>query len=204
MAPHFLCCLPIRLGAFVVALISLILGGLTAGVSWFALYADSHWDDLQYHLTTRQKIILICWGIAYTLFTLAALFGLIGVIIKRINYVRTFAAFLKVFLVVSIIFGILNIVFLFVDKDAGCDLGSESGGNCINGEGISRGGIIAIAIVVVVIPILIEAYAVWIISDCVKYLEDKEWNNGVQRSVGLYPFSQPYAAVPHNDNSYKA
>ncbi|EEB91027.1 hypothetical protein MPER_10687 [Moniliophthora perniciosa FA553] len=152
--------------------------------------------------TTKNHIH--CWEIAYTLYTLVALFGLIGVIIKRINYVRTFAFFLKVFLFVSIIFGILNIVFLFVDKDAGCDLGAESRGTCINGEGISRGGIIAIAIVVVLIPILIEAYAVWIISDCVKYLEDKEWNNGVQRSVGMYPFSQPYAAVPHNDNSYKA
>ncbi|KAK7045660.1 hypothetical protein VNI00_007493 [Paramarasmius palmivorus] len=202
MAPHFLCCLPIRLGAFIVALISLVIGGLTAGVSWFALYADSHWEDSNINLSTRQKIALILWGISYTMYTLAALFGLIGVLTKRINYVRTFSSFLKAFLFVSIIFGILNLVFLFIDKDSACDLGSTNNGTCINGEGISRGGIIAIAVFVVLIPILIEAYAVWIISDCVKYLEEKEWS-GLKHSVGMYPFSQPYAAVPHNDNSHK-
>jgi hypothetical protein len=35
---HFCCCLPVRLGVFVLSLLSLIGGGIYAGATWYAYY----------------------------------------------------------------------------------------------------------------------------------------------------------------------
>ncbi|KAL0581897.1 hypothetical protein V5O48_000126 [Marasmius crinis-equi] len=203
MAPHFLCCLPIRLGAFIIALFSVLIGLCVAGVAWAGVYFDSNPGDVKdlngqtFHLTTRQKIVLIVFGVVYTLFTLVSLFGLVGVLIKRINFLRTFSAFLKGFLVINIILSIANLVLFFIDKDGDCTLGSEKNGNCVKSSGLSTGAVIAIVIVTMLIPILFQAYACWIISDCIEYLEDQYIGS---RNVGMYPFSQPYAAVKPHEN----
>ncbi|KAF9268836.1 hypothetical protein L218DRAFT_1048854 [Marasmius fiardii PR-910] len=148
-----------------------------------------------FKLSKAQRIILIVYGVVYTIFTLVSLFGLIGVLIKRINFVRTFSGFLKGFTFVTIILSIAQIVLFFVKKDGGCTVGSEKLGTCVQSRGLSTGATIAIVIVVMIIPILFLCYACWIISDCIKYLEDQYTGS---RNVGMYPFSQPYSAVkPH-------
>ncbi|KAJ8076403.1 hypothetical protein PM082_000826 [Marasmius tenuissimus] len=201
MAPHFLCCLPIRFGAFIIAVFSILIGLAVAGLAWAGVYFDSTDKEIElnngetFKLTTRQKIVLIVYGVVYTLFTLSALFGLVGVIIKRVNFIRTFSGFLKGFLISSIILAIVQLVFFFIDKDSNCTVGSDKHGTCVKSNGLSTGAVIAIVIVTMLIPILFQAYACWIISDCIEYLEDQYIGS---RNVGMYPFSQPYAAVkPH-------
>ncbi|KAL0072335.1 hypothetical protein AAF712_000098 [Marasmius tenuissimus] len=224
MAPHFLCCLPIRFGAFIIAVFSILIGLAVAGLAWAGVYFDSTDKEIElnngetFKLTTRQKIVLIVYGVVYTLFTLSALFGLVGVIIKRVNFIRTFSGFLKGFLVSSIILAIVQLVFFFIDKDSNCTVGSDKHGTCVKSNGLSTGAVIAIVIVTMLIPILFQACtfflpwsihfneiltwhllsitdACWIISDCIEYLEDQYIGS---RNVGMYPFSQPYAAVkPH-------
>ncbi|KAG7098499.1 hypothetical protein E1B28_000443 [Marasmius oreades] len=203
MAPHFLCCLPIRFGAFIISLISLGIAILVAGIAWAGVYLDDHPNAIKdprhqipdFKLSRGQKIMLIVYGVIYTLFTVVSLFGLIGVLIKRVNYVRTFSGFLRGFLIATSILSIIQLVLFFVKKDNNCTLGSESSGTCVKSQGLSTGAVIAIVIVVILIPILFLSYACWIISDCIKYIEDQHVGS---RNVGMYPFSQPYAAVkPH-------
>ncbi|KAJ3730446.1 hypothetical protein C8R42DRAFT_7307 [Lentinula raphanica] len=82
MAPHFLCCLPIRLGAFFVALIELVISGIVAALMWTALYLNSQ-DKLSPSLSSSQKIASIIFGVTYTILFVASAFGLIGVLRKK-------------------------------------------------------------------------------------------------------------------------
>ncbi|KAF5345282.1 hypothetical protein D9758_008439 [Tetrapyrgos nigripes] len=194
--PHFLCCLPIRLGAFLVSLATFLLSLLIAGVGWYAVYFDRT-DDDHTRLSTRQFIFLIINCVVYTLLCLTSLFGLFGVISKRISWIANFKSYLQGFTFGLTVIAIINIVLFFVDRDGDCDFGSDKLGTCVevNLNGLSRTAVIVIAIVFFVVPLLIMAYGCWILSDCVKYLYEKEADSG----VSLYPFSSKYAAVPNHD-----
>ncbi|KAJ3874418.1 hypothetical protein F5051DRAFT_416875 [Lentinula edodes] len=190
MSPHFLCCLPIRLGAFFVGVVEFLLSGLVAAVMWAGLYLNSQ-DKLSPELSKNQKIAVALFGASYTLLFLASTFGILGVLRKRISWIQTFSSFMKGYLIGNTIVTIINIVIFFIDnKDTGTCVITDENGNCDN-TSLSRGAQIAIVIVVAIVPLLVQAYACWILSDCIKYLRDKQ-----VYPMTYYPFSSGgYAAV---------
>ncbi|THU89365.1 hypothetical protein K435DRAFT_841857 [Dendrothele bispora CBS 962.96] len=194
--PHFLFCLPIRLGAFFVSLLTLLLSLFISVVGWRAVYLSRTQDSD--HLSTRQLIFLIIYSVVYTLLALTSFFGLIGVLTKRISWISTFKSFLQGFTFGATIAAIINIVFLFVDRDGDCVIGSDQRGNCLtqdDAHGWSRTTVVVVALCFFLIPLVIMAYGCWLLSDCVKYLYDRE----AMRGVSLYPFSSKYAAVPNRE-----
>ncbi|KAK7473023.1 hypothetical protein VKT23_001127 [Stygiomarasmius scandens] len=194
--PHFLFCLPIRLGAFFVSLVTFLLALFIAAVGWRAVYLDR--TDGSDRLSTRQFVFLVIYSVVYSLLAVTSFFGLIGVLSKRISWISTFKSFLQGFTFGATIAAIINIVFLFVDTDGDCVIGSDKRGNCLtqdDAHGWSRGAVIAVALCFFIVPLLIMAYGCWLLSDCVKYLYDREASTG----VSLYPFSSKYAAVPNRE-----
>ncbi|KAJ3851558.1 hypothetical protein EV368DRAFT_83409 [Lentinula lateritia] len=210
MSPHFLCCLPIRLGAFFVGVVEFLLSGLVAAVMWAGLYLNSqdkresglselltssilktHSYPVSPELSKNQKIAVALFGASYTLLFLASTFGILGVLRKRISWIQSFLSFMKGYLIGNTIVTIINIVIFFIDnKDTGTCVITDENGNCEN-TSLSRGAQIAIVIIVAIVPLLVQAYACWILSDCVKYLRDKQ-----VYPMTYYPFSSGgYAAV---------
>ncbi|KAJ3974236.1 hypothetical protein EV361DRAFT_895538 [Lentinula raphanica] len=157
---------------------------------WTALYLNSQ-DKLSPSLSSSQKIASIIFGVTYTILFIASAFGLIGVLRKKISWIQQFLSFLRGYLIGNTIVTIVNIIIFFVDnKDPGSCVITDSNGNCQD-TSLSRGAQIAIVIVVAIVPLLILAYACWILSDCVKYLIDKQ-----VYPMTYYPFSTGgYAAV---------
>ncbi|KAF9078610.1 hypothetical protein BDP27DRAFT_1309869 [Rhodocollybia butyracea] len=188
MSPHFLCCLPIRLGAFLVSFVELVLSGIVAALMWLALVLD--WKHkLTPELTTNQQVVIGLWATSYTVASIFSWIGIVGVLRKRISWVQTFLSLLQWHLAVSVIITIINMVFFFInEKDKSC-LITNKDGNCAD-DSLSKAAQIAILIVVAIIPLLIQAYGCWILSDCVTYLKDKQ-----VYPMTMYPFSSGYAGV---------
>ena len=69
---RFCCCIPVRLGVFVLSFVSLIASGLVAGVVWVALAKG---PANHVHFAENLKIGLIIAGVLYTLFALISLAG---------------------------------------------------------------------------------------------------------------------------------
>ncbi|KAJ3739931.1 hypothetical protein DFH05DRAFT_1463499 [Lentinula detonsa] len=193
MSPHFLCCLPIRLGAFFVGLVEFLISGLVAALMWSGLYLNSQ-GKISPELSKNQKIAAAIFGASYTILFIASTFGILGVLRKRISWIQSFLSFLRAYLIGNTVVTIVNIVIFFIDnKDTGSCVITDSNGNC-DDTSLSRGAQIAIVLVVAVVPLLILAYACWVLSDCVKYLRDKQ-----VYPMTFYPFSNGgYAAVGPN------
>ncbi|KAE9405565.1 hypothetical protein BT96DRAFT_328716 [Gymnopus androsaceus JB14] len=191
MAPHFLCCLPIRLGAFVVGVVEFLLSGAVAGLMWAVLWFNNSKNDAPTDkLSEGQEVVVGIWAASYTVLFLFSIFGILGVLRKHISWIQSFLSLMRAHLIGSGIITIINIVFFVIHlKDNEC-IAVDENGNC-ESTSLSRGAQIAIVIVFALIPLLIEAYGCWILSDCVKYLKDKQ-----VYPMTLYPFSnRGYATV---------
>ncbi|KIK68375.1 hypothetical protein GYMLUDRAFT_35782 [Collybiopsis luxurians FD-317 M1] len=198
MSPHFLCCLPIRLGAFFVAVVEFAISGLVAAIMWAALILNAN-DRIDPRLTERQEIIVGLWGASYTLLFIASIFGILGVLRKRVNWIQIFLNFLRGYLFGQTIVTIVNLVIFFVNNHDDSCLLEDQNGNC-QANGLSRGGQIAVLLIFAIVPLLILAYACWILSDCVKYLIDKQ-----VYPMTFYPFSTTgYAAVGANREEHES
>jgi len=89
---HFLCCIPVRVGVFVLSL-SMFLGWTSlAGFVFFSLgYISTHEQQSNIHFHLGFKI---GWGVSgglWLIFGLISLFGFIGSITRKRNYVATYS-----------------------------------------------------------------------------------------------------------------
>ncbi|KAF9073522.1 hypothetical protein BDP27DRAFT_282122 [Rhodocollybia butyracea] len=185
MGQHFLCCLPIRLGAFVVSLYTLVVSGLQAA-SYIVAINDLRKVGMDVPVGTSKSVTTGAEAIAALIvisdicLLLSALFGLFGVLSRRIGWIKTFNNFLKTLLFLHFFTGIALIILLAKDKESWCT--NSDSNSCIGVPGkVSKGVAIVIIAVILGFFLLLEAYGVWIVSDCIKYLKTRE--------ARLHPFA---------------
>jgi hypothetical protein len=195
----FLCCLPVRLGVFLLSLIAMAVGAFVAAVGWIRISQLS-----QHPLTRSDRIALWIHTIMFSILGLLAVLGFIGCLAKSRRMVAGFAIALAIHLGFSVASGIFSIYLFFrqtpqeaLDTCANGSTDPSVIDSCKNGTGIMKGVMIAIYVV----TWLIQLYAYFIVEWYVDQLDDEEMekhavgiNNMAQTSINYgptYAFSSP-------------
>ncbi|KAF8672554.1 hypothetical protein RHS04_07772 [Rhizoctonia solani] len=193
---HFCCCLPVRLGVFVLSLLSLIGGGIYAGATWYAYYLSEKEDHVS--LTKTQKIAFIVSGVVYSILAIAALLGLIGAIGRKRGLVATYSTFMWFHLAAQVAVGAFFIYALFqnnnelvtqckeqVDRINNAANSTNTNAN-INADDacqlFTKWGRVG-AIISLVVILLIELYCCFIVSRYVSQLTDEQSFRAVNRTA---------------------
>ncbi|KAH8813404.1 hypothetical protein DL96DRAFT_1625992 [Flagelloscypha sp. PMI_526] len=162
MSPKFLCCLPLRLGACVISGLQGLVTLFIAVALWMAVALEHNgevfgWNLDGYKVSSRLKILTGVLAVVETLVAVSCIFGFIGSIRKKYTMVAQFAGFLKSFLILAIIVGAVNIVFLWIDY-------KDRAGSCTSDDSSCSTLVFIVATVFIVLPILLQTYAVYIVS----------------------------------------
>ncbi|KAF7324771.1 hypothetical protein MKEN_00518900 [Mycena kentingensis (nom. inval.)] len=192
----FCCCLPVRLGVFVLSTLITLLGGLVAVVSW--LEVKKLQDD-----PVSDKAPTYIQAAIFTLLTLVGGFGLIGCIAKQRALVAMFGTALAIHLGFSVASGIYTIYTLYKRDEtalmSNCIINSDE----VDAAARCRNGLRLLKIIVVVaysLSWLVELWACLVINSYVKQLKDEEEANIVQPTAAIPSFYAPPA--PHEPNAY--
>lgn len=181
-AHHFCCCLPLRLGAFLISLFQFLLSGIAAAALWYGL---AHWPS---DVSAKLKGATVAAGVYYTILALAAFIGFIGTIRRSIKMLSTYSFWLGWALGLQIALDAFLLYAYFTtpreDLVRNC-VKDSTDQNVINscnsafnvGKGAMIGG--------VVVNLLIQAYAVYIVSSYGKKLElEHAWTSNVPLDAG--------------------
>jgi len=106
----FFCCLPVRLGVFVLSLVQFLTAGVIALLMWVVLVGNKT------NLSATQKNSAVIVGLIMTVMSLVSFFGFIGAIFRKRKLVNAFSSTLNWLLGFSIGTGIVWIVTLFFDS----------------------------------------------------------------------------------------
>jgi len=221
MAPKFLCCLPLRLGVFVISFIQFLLTGASAAFAWWILwYGDRH--DIE-NWTNGLRIGLIVYGAVYTAAAVLSFIGFLGAIFKKMGAIRSYLLVLYCTVAAQIAIAVFVLITYYRARNT-------SGSSCIvKDDHFSNGQIDICAeihkipqwavIITVVIPIIIEAYACYVVQMYNSRLRDQKRDsqylastnavfNGapayipVARSDEAQPLTEPAAQYPYSDKPH--
>jgi magnesium-transporting ATPase (P-type) len=117
----FCCCIPVRLGVFIISMLGFAGGSIIAAVGW---YAATHRD--QAHLTSNQEISVVITSLSYTALAIISLLGLIGTFTKRQGFVALYNTMVWYHLGFSIVTGAYFIYTLFHK------VGNDDVNNCVS------------------------------------------------------------------------
>jgi len=166
----FLCCLPVRLGVFILALCMFLLSGLLAAILWFGLAAD------KITLDTRQKIAIGIVAATMTVAAIISLFGFIGTIMRKHSFVSAYSSSLNWLLGVSLVVGIFYIVDLFrLPKQTfinDCINGSTDQNTINTCQHVSEVRFVAMGIIIV--SWLLQLYECIIVASYVIQLQEED------------------------------
>jgi hypothetical protein len=90
VARHFLCCLPLRLGALLISVIQLALFGLIAAGSFYTIM-----KSMRGRLPPYLKWVVIANASYYTVLTIAAFIGVIGTLARKARMLTTYAFYMR-------------------------------------------------------------------------------------------------------------
>jgi hypothetical protein len=194
----FLCCLPARLGAFLLALVAMIGGSFVAGIGFLQLGGAT-----QGPIEKSDAVALWIQTIMYTILGLVGAFGFIGTLIRNLRMVSLFAFILALHLGFSVASGIFSIYAMFTEDSSvaivQC-LGNAAGQgvnisemDCRNGITVMKGVMVAVYI----LTWLIQLYAYFIVERYSDQLEDEEMAN----TTRVVPRSLPEISAPLNQMS---
>jgi len=177
----FCCCLPVRLGVFVMSLGSILLAGFIAICGWVAV---SHLKSHELILTNTQRTQLFIQAGISTFFTLAAILGFIGCLTRKRALVSAYSSASITLLGASVVSGAIFLWSLYhqSEQDAidQCIKNSSSNSQeitkevCEKGTKILAGATKGIITAIFVIFWLITLYGCVIISSYVSQLEEEE------------------------------
>ncbi|KAH9956187.1 hypothetical protein BC827DRAFT_1233402 [Russula dissimulans] len=204
-ARHFLCCLPLRLGTFLISLAQLALFGLVAGGNWYFVARTGS------HLPTHLKAVLIAFACYYTLLALASLIGFFGTIARKAGLLSTYAFALGWSIGVQIV---MDAVFLYgvfsksretlIDRCIDGSTDQDVKDVCDN---FFSGGKWAL-LVGFIIALVIQFWAARIVSGYAQKLNNEQTNVGPKYSnvnredpEHQIPLAGASYAYPYNDTS---
>ncbi|KAJ7497001.1 hypothetical protein FB451DRAFT_211383 [Mycena latifolia] len=218
MGAKYLCCLPLRLGVLVISFLQFVVSALAAGGLSYVLVLDSQ-DKLKnaadetVKIKSQFKIAAIVLAVVYGLVALLSLAGFVGAIRKRESYVKVFSNLLKFFLGIQIAAVIACFALYFVNKDEFRKLciGGSTDQHIIDTCNASSKRSVGILVTSAIIPILFQAYGVYVVSSYVTKLHNQTFLR--QESFGFkgpgyvpvpeetHPLTHQ-AAYPYSDNSH--
>ncbi|KAJ7782787.1 hypothetical protein B0H16DRAFT_1682190 [Mycena metata] len=219
MAPKYLCCLPLRLGVLVISFLQFIASGAVAAflVTILVLNADDKTDAAKVSAasTAEARAIFIVLAILYAIEALVSLTGFIGAIRKKESYVGIFSNLLRLFLGLQVVAVIAYIAIYFASKSEFKKICIEDSTNQQDINACSAANYSPwVVIVSAVIPLLFQAYGVYIVSSYVTKLRNEkvisEESFGfkgpgyapVPNDLEQYPLSDRPLAYPYADNSH--
>ncbi|KAF6760372.1 hypothetical protein DFP72DRAFT_1003576 [Ephemerocybe angulata] len=168
----FCCCLPVRLGVFVLALLCMAGGSIVATVGWMSV------SQLKQHpVEIMDEIALYIHASIFTLLGVLGIFGFVGSLVKSRVMVISFSVGIAIHLGLSIGSGIFTIYSVFkeapqaaIDTCMDGKTDAETLQMCKTGMNIVKGVMVAIY----VIAWLIELYAYFIVERYSTQLEEEE------------------------------
>ncbi|EJU02342.1 hypothetical protein DACRYDRAFT_22016 [Dacryopinax primogenitus] len=173
----FCCCIPVRLGVFILSLLTIALGALVSAASWVQL------SKLGSDADTQQKVIIIIAGVVYGLLAFFSLLGFIGSVIANRALVKTYSVMLWINWFLSLISGGLAIWQLFradavpnVVQSCQASDTTATEADCTNAFKVIR----VVYIIIFVILELIVLYACVIVSRYVDQLKQEEMFHHVE------------------------
>ncbi|KAJ7655381.1 hypothetical protein B0H17DRAFT_378028 [Mycena rosella] len=185
MAAKYLFCLPLRFGVLLISFFQFLASGAITGLLTYGLILNAQ-DKLAFELTSRMRTSVIVLAAICGLVAIISLTGFIGAIRKSPSAVGAFRNLLWLFFVLELAAAITYFVLYFADKDEFKKL-------CIEGlERISTGTThptspqdaadscdgtlkrsLAPMIVSAVVPLLSQAYGVYIVSAYARKLREE-------------------------------
>ncbi|TEB05093.1 hypothetical protein FA13DRAFT_1637836 [Coprinellus micaceus] len=168
----FCCCLPVRLGVFILSLLAMVGGSIVAAVGWISV------SQLKtYPVDIVDEIALYIHSSIFTLLGVLGTFGFVGSLVRSRAMVTAFSVGIAIHLGLSIGSGVFTIYSVFKQAPdnaiAACMEGKtddETRKICQTGMSLVKGAIVAIY----VIAWLIELYAYFIVDRYSDQLEDEE------------------------------
>ncbi|KAH8826598.1 hypothetical protein DL96DRAFT_1608439 [Flagelloscypha sp. PMI_526] len=120
---HFCCCLPLRLGAFLISIGQFLVSLATAGLLWASLYLATHpntasqlnIEGLDYSM--RYKISTGVYAGLNTLAVFSCLFGFFGILRAKLSWVKQFATTMSFLFGLNLGFGIVHTVLFFLESE---------------------------------------------------------------------------------------
>lgn len=168
----FCCCLPVRLGVFVLSLLSMVGGSIVAAVGWISV------SQFKLHpVDIVDEIAMYIHSSIFTLLAVLGVFGFVGSLVRSRSMVTAFSVGIAIHLGLSIGSGVFTIYSVFKEAPTNaieaCMEGKtdeETRKICSTGMSLVKGAIVAIY----VIAWLIELYAYFIVDRYADQLEDEE------------------------------
>ncbi|KDQ55064.1 hypothetical protein JAAARDRAFT_37590 [Jaapia argillacea MUCL 33604] len=181
---HFLCCLPLRLGALMISFCQFFVNGFSAALAWYVL-VENHQTQL---LNTRSLVqVVLGFAIVTTVSAIFCFIGFVGAIRKRTSYIKTYARIVALFLIIKIIFAVIEILSLYINPSGlvnACIDGSTDPNvaeECNNFYSMNKW----IVIVTFVIPVFIESYGLLIIHQYGTQLASDSASHFIQSAIAL-------------------
>jgi len=191
-ARHFLCCLPLRLGALLISVAQLLLCGLIAAGSFYTL------RGVRGRLPQNLKGIVLANGIYYSILTVAALVGFIGTLGRKARLLSTYAFYLSWSVGVQLVIdGIYLWAFFSQSRQSLIDRCIDGSTDqdvrtfCNNSFNTGKWNLVA----GIAIGLIIQLWAAYIVTSYAKKLkETKLWRSGP--GIAIVPVANPAASGP--------
>lgn len=195
----FLCCLPARLGAFLLALLAMVGGSFVAGIGFLQLAGAGAGRPLD----KSDAVALWIQTIMYSILGIVGAFGFVGTLVKNVRMVSTFGFVLALHLGFSIASGIFSIYAMFT-QDPSSAVRQCVGNAALQGVGVStqdcqRGLNImkGVMVGIYLLTWLVQLYAYFVVERYAEQLEDEE----MAQQTRVVPRSLPEISAPLNQMS---
>ncbi|CAE6514606.1 unnamed protein product [Rhizoctonia solani] len=202
---HFCCCLPVRLGVFVLSFGSIIAAGAYAATIWYAIYMAKY--QKQANLDKPQEVAFVVAGSIYSFLFVLSIFGFIGATLRKRSFVSAYAQALWYMVGFQLASGAFFIYTLYRQKEVNIQkcIDELSATNPLADLDFRKTCSVAtttwkvIYIILFVISLLLHGYAALIVSRYVEQLSAEQSYRHTHKSTSA-AFSTPgsgAAYYPH-------